>query len=95
MAEALENECIIRSCNECALGDRMVCGLLPDEVEALQGESLRVAVLQSCLRVIFNVVQLTIQRGPHQLPMLMHDSTHAPGSQVPMLFTCARSRMNP
>ena len=40
VAQALETGCFFRSCNENALGDRMLCELLKDERELLQSESL-------------------------------------------------------
>jgi hypothetical protein len=43
--EALETGAFFRSCNENALGDRMLCELLLDEIEALKGESFVVTVL--------------------------------------------------
>lgn len=39
VAQALETWCFFRSCNENALGDRMLCELLKDEWELLQSES--------------------------------------------------------
>ena len=43
--EALETGSFFRSCSENALGDRMVCELLQDELEALKSESVVVIVL--------------------------------------------------
>ena len=43
--EALETGAFFRSCSENALGDRMVCELLQDELKALKSESFVVIVL--------------------------------------------------
>jgi hypothetical protein len=74
VGEALETGCFFRSCLECTLGDRMLCKLLPDELEALRSESLGVMFqrMQSCLILLSMPQQLMTQRNTSELPIPMH-----------------------